>query len=103
MGKPRRFVRHATENPDMEAIQDQVEQAVDGLAEHEMLQGVQVTGASLAAGETTVVRHTLGRVPNGRQVTAQNANAQIWDIKPPTAGALYLGASADVTVSFWVF
>jgi hypothetical protein len=103
MAKPRRYVRHSTENPEIEAVQDRVEEAIGGIADHELLAGVHVTGAALQAGETTVVKHSLGRVPKGRQVTSQNAQAQIWDAKPATSSCLYLGTTADVTVSLWVF
>jgi len=51
----------------------------------------------------TEVGHGLGRVPLGRIVVAQDAAATIHDTKAADKTFLYLQASAETTVTVWVF
>jgi len=57
----------------------------------------QVIEASVGTGETEI-RHKLGRVATIRSILP-HADSRVWRTKPPTDKAVFLRASAAVTVT----
>lgn len=65
---------------------------------------------ALAASVVNLIPHRLARVPLGRLIVAQSAEASVWDadltaLSPPVDPFVYLGlvCSQDVTVRLLVF
>ena len=79
--------------------------ALESLGRVDILQGAHLTEIDLTTG-TTQVAHTLGRIPKGFIVVDQTANVNVWrdpDKTNQRTTFLYLIASADCTVSLWVY
>lgn len=81
-----------------QAIQDKFTE-IFGIA---ICNGLLLTDVSLVSASTTNVNHTLGRTAKGYVVVSKSANANIWN-GTMTDTVIPLHASADCTVSLWVF
>lgn len=94
----------STDNQEMTKFQDYVEQALSGVLNSKIVDGVQLNGIELTAGQFTPVEHKLGRKPLGYVIVGRNANATVWDTESPLPSkTLMLRPSANVTVSLWVY
>lgn len=86
-------------------VQDNVETALRPILASPIVNGVLLTGVTLANGVTTV-EHKLGRTLRGWIIVGQNANASIWDSQAGNnlaARTLILNSNAIVTVNIWCF
>lgn len=103
-----RFTRHKTTDLNLETIQENVADAIEPLMGNPALDGVLLTGITIAATPTvTSVSHGLGRALRGWVVVRRRANAQVWDTQDSNAAlearTLNLIASAAVVVDLYVF
>lgn len=76
--------------------------AVGDIALKEILDGELLKDVVIVAGTPKLVAHKLGRKPVGYLVVRRSANSMVWD-SAATKEFLTLSASANVTVSLWVF
>ncbi|MBI5538004.1 MAG: hypothetical protein HY898_35100 [Deltaproteobacteria bacterium] len=68
------------------------------VASGETLPGAKDPPIELVAGVPQRIKHKLQRMPVGRWILAQDANAVIWDSAAPDEATWELTASADVTI-----
>lgn len=68
-----------------------------------ILNGNQVSDVSLTASTPLAINHLLGRMPKGWFLTDNTANAVIWRTQNFNQFSIILEASADTTISFWIF
>lgn len=68
-----------------------------------ILNGNQVNSVALVANKPLAINHLLQRLPLGWFLTDNTANATIWRTVAFTALTITLEASADTTISFWIF
>lgn len=68
-----------------------------------ILNGNQIDSIKLIANTPTPVNHLLGRMPQGWFLTDNTENAVIWRTQPFNQFSVILEASANTTISFWVF
>ena len=68
-----------------------------------LIQGSQIDGIILAAGVAKAINHNLGQLPNGWFVVDNVANSNIWRTQAFTTTVLTLQASANTTISIWVY
>jgi cytosine/adenosine deaminase-related metal-dependent hydrolase len=104
MIQPLRKVR--TTNDELRQLQSAVEATLGGIVRRDILDGQVVRSVRLTAGAPVAVEHGLGRQVTGWIVVGRDADAVVWDdqaVNPTPARTLRLVASADVTVSLWVF
>jgi hypothetical protein len=76
---------------------------IDTLIANALIQGVAVNNIMLNAGAPKDIPTTLNRVPQGWFLIDLMSNAVVWRTKPFQANLLTLEASADTTVSLWIF
>jgi hypothetical protein len=102
----RKFVRQHTNDPDIQAIQTNIEQFSGGLSANiPIINGFIVTDVAITSGTAKTVDHALERPPNWI-VIKKNANATVWDSQDTNANpkrTLILNSSANVTVDLWIF
>lgn len=68
-----------------------------------ILNGVLLTDIVLAANEPLAINHMLQRKQLGWMITDVTGNAVVWRTAAFNALTLTLEASANVTISIWVF
>lgn len=68
-----------------------------------ILNGVLLTDIVLAANEPLAINHMLQRKQQGWMITDLTSNAAVWRTVAFNALTLTLEASANVTISIWVF
>jgi hypothetical protein len=68
-----------------------------------ILSGNLVQNIDLVASRPLAVNHLLDRMPQGWFLVDNTANAAVWRAKPFNIYAVTLEASADTTISIWVF
>lgn len=89
---------------DIQKLQDALSKVFNSILSKEILDGRLITGIVLSSSGTNEVDHGLGKPIRGWVVVAKNANANIYDSVSSTPNAtLILTATANVTISLWVF
>ncbi len=68
-----------------------------------ILNGNQINNVDLDANTPTVINHLLQRMPQGWIVTDNMADTSIWRTAEWTTTSITLEASADTTISLWVY
>lgn len=87
----------------VERMQDSIEKSLNGLVQSSIVSGTLLKDISLS-GTAKRVEHKLNREPLGYIIIRQNANAVIFEQDEVRKDIfLNLQASANVTVSLWVF
>lgn len=76
---------------------------LDPVLANRIVQGRQLQDVTLAAATPTIVYHGLGRVPSGWFLTDLDASSIVNRSGPMTDSTLVLAASANCTVSLWVY
>lgn len=71
-------------------------------ADHELLDVRRLADKAIGVAETRIV-HGLGRVARSWMVARPRADARVWESKAPDSSALYVIASAAVTVDILVW
>lgn len=87
-------------------LQGAIDLVFQTLLPKEILDGNLLKDVDLVSGSVNMVQHKLARKSQGYLVIKKNANATIWDsedINDFRDSFLQLRASADCTVSLWVF
>lgn len=67
------------------------------------VQGSQISGITLIASTPQAINHLLGKMQTGWVITDQDAAASIYRTEPFNMSILTLEASADCTISLWVY
>lgn len=98
---PRPFSPQRTGDESTDRNLDAIAQAFVDLQRDLLLLRFTIDSAAIATSETKVA-HGLGRVPRGRIILSQSADARVWDSKAADAQWLYLRASSAVTVKLLV-
>jgi len=68
-----------------------------------ILNGNMIDSIFLTASTPKAINHLLGRMPQGWFLTDNSKNAVIWRSAEFNQFTITLEASADTTISFWVF
>ncbi len=68
-----------------------------------ILGGNQINGIVLTAATPLVINHLLSRIPQGWIVTDNIASAVVWRTAPANKSTITLEASADTTISIWIY
>lgn len=68
-----------------------------------ILNGNQINDIDLLASKPLAINHLLGRVPQGWILTDNSANSVIWKARDFSQYTITLEASADTTISIWIF
>lgn len=68
-----------------------------------ILNGNQVDDVKLVANVPQAINHLLGRLPQGWFITDNNANTTVWRTADFTQFTITLEATANTTISFWIF
>jgi hypothetical protein len=92
-----------TTNDEIRQLQDGIMRVVEVLRKKEILDGRLIKDVILDSAAPTEINHGLGRALNGWIVTRISAAATVHESESPSTNILTLEASADVTVSLWVF
>lgn len=77
--------------------------SLNPLLANTLIQGSQIDGIILTAGKPVAINHNLGQLPNGFIVVDNIASSNIWRTQPFTTTVLTLQASANTTISIWVY
>lgn len=99
-------LRSANLDPDVRHVQESARAVFDDLAKRSILDGQAITDLTITSGTPLIVQHGLGRKLTGWIVTGKDANANVWDSQSANGmpnRTLILNASANVTISLWVF
>jgi len=81
---------------------DSVAKVVDDLNKIGFVNGRHVDDIVIQTGTPKPVNHLMRVAPRGYVIVKQNANAVIWQ-SSITSTEIVLNASADVTISLWVY
>jgi Tfp pilus assembly protein PilN len=65
--------------------------------------GNMVTGINLLANKPQAINHLLGRMPQGWILTDNTANTVVWRTQDFNQFSITLEATANTTISIWVF
>lgn len=68
-----------------------------------ILQGNLIANIALTASTAQAINHLLARPPIGWFLTDNTASATVWRTTPFNKSTITLEASANTTISFWVF
>lgn len=78
-------------------------QQINPLLANPIMQGVAITGVTLAATTPINIPTTLNRTQQGWFLTDNTANAVVWRTQPFNTTTLILEASVATTINLWVF
>lgn len=102
-----RLERHRTDDVDLEAIQDNIADALQPLLNNPLINGGVLLAPVALTTATSEVAHGLGRTLRGWVVVDKDANARIWRVASPanpnSARTIRLTASSAVNVTLYVF
>lgn len=87
--------------PEINALQQQVEEVLNPLVRIPLLDGVPFTDVAITT-DGIQIEHGLGRTPLGFIVTDNNADVRIWRTASDSF-TLTLDASGTATISVWVY
>lgn len=96
------FRRIRTGDKYIDAVQDNVNEALRPVLENPLMRG-SVVPFTIASGVDTKVPHKMGTVPEGFFVVSPTAAGHVWQVEPPTRLFLILRADATITGSLYVF
>lgn len=98
------FRKVQAKTDDVKHLQDAVAQVFNQVLKKQIIDGAFIVDITITSGAPYVLSHGLGINPRGWIIVKKNAEADVWqsDSDTPTA-TMILNASADVTISLWVF
>ena len=102
----RRFERIHVPDPDLNRVQERLQDTLMPVMDASILDGLLITGQDLASGTTSIISHKLGRPIKGWIVVGKNAAQHVYDVQSSNDNPekfLYLTAGGAVTVDLWVF
>lgn len=88
-------------NPDIEALQQQLEQVLNPIVRVAMLSGVQLTDVAVTTAGVQL-EHGLGRQPLGWFITDLDTGVHVWRTAWDKF-TLTLDASGSATINLWVY
>lgn len=90
---------------DIQRVQDAVAVVFNSLLKKQILDGRLIRDKFLDSSANPIsIDHGLGKAPRGWVIVKQDADANVYESTSSTPNAtLELNATADVTVSLWVF
>lgn len=88
---------------DTSLLQNRWKAIIDPVLVLPMLNGVAINGISLTASTPLAIPTTLNRMQQGWFIIDNNANANVWRTAAFNDLTLTLEASANTTISIWVF
>lgn len=101
--------RVLTQDKDLQAIQDNADQALTPIQRSIFVGGNLLVGISLISGQDNLVSHKLNRALQIWVPSRLTANAAIWELSTTASGAtvdttryVNLGCSANCTITLWV-
>ncbi len=92
-----------TSSKDLSLLQTNWASQLNPVVANPIVQGVQVTGITLAANTPLVINHLLSRKMQGWFVVDQNAAASIYRTQPFNSKTITLEANANVVVNIWCY
>lgn len=99
-----RFQKQRVKDSDLKDVQDEVASVFDQLTGRAIVDGRLIDDVFLDGTDPTTINHGMSRAIRGYLVVRQDAEATIWETESVLPlKTLVLNASADVTVSLWVF
>lgn len=87
----------------LDLMQTRWAQILNQFVNNPILQGVAISDILLNATTPKAIQTTLERVPQGWFLIDNMADCSVWRTEPFNAQTLTLEASADTTISIWVF
>jgi hypothetical protein len=102
----KKFKKINTENKELEQVQHNAEQVLEGIINSAIIDGVLVKDVCLEPNISNEVHHNLGRKPLGWIVVRKRADSRIWDLQdtnPQPNRYLSIACSHSVQVDIWVF
>jgi hypothetical protein len=73
------------------------------MLDNAIMQGTALDPITLNAGYEKGIPIKINRTQQGWIITDQLSNANVWRTRPFNASTLYLQASADTTITIWVY
>lgn len=95
-----------SENPELNKIQEYVQQSIAPIIKSVILNGVLVKNVKLKTGQDNNINHKLDRNISGWLLCRNRANARVWDNQDQndlSKKTLRLLCDTDVTVDLWIF
>ncbi len=86
-----------------ELAQNKWPAAINPILSLPILAGNQIGGIVMTANVPKVINHLLGAVPQGWFVTDNTADTTIWRTQAFNKNTIALQASANTTISIWVY
>ncbi len=103
MAKPTELQRHDAQDRDLGELQDRLAEFAQQVSECPLLVGNTVEDIAIVAGTPETVYHKLDRTPEGWLVVRRSASAVVFESGTFDATEITLDASANVTVTVWVY
>lgn len=98
------FRKVQVKTDDVKHLQDAIAQILNQVLKKQIIDGAMILDIPLEVGVPYELSHGLGVNPRGWIIIKKNAEADIWQTASDTPSAtMVLNASADVTISLWVF
>lgn len=93
-----------SDTPDLDRVQEQVDQAIRNLNNQPLLRGTAVT-VNLTTGSQSRIAHGLGRPWVGWFVTDRRQQGDLWSVSGANQSERYLTVSGSLggRVSLWIF
>lgn len=103
MAKPTELQRHDAQDRDLAELQDRLAEFAQQVSECPLLVGQVVEDIEITSGTPETVYHKLDRTPEGWIVVRQSASASVFESGTYDSTEITLDASANVTISVWVY
>jgi hypothetical protein len=88
---------------DFDLLQNRWKALLDPIVANSIIQGNQINSIMLNVGVPKTIATGLNRTQLGWIITDQLSNANVWRTQPFNSNNITLQASADTTISIWVF
>lgn len=86
-----------------ELLQTQWAEQLNPILANPIMQGLAITGIILNATTPKLINTGLGRIPQGWFLIDNMASCNVWRTEPFNSRNITLSASADTTISIWIF
>lgn len=95
-----------SENPELNKIQEYIDQSISPITKSPIINGVLIKGIKLVAGQDNNINHKLDRNISGWIVVRKRETADVWDLQDVNdlkKKTLRLRTDVDNTVDLWIF
>lgn len=100
------FKKIGTKDPDLQKVQQNVENAITTIIDKPIVDGVLVTKVCLEPNVVNEVKHTLGRPAIGWIIVRKRDDIRVWDIQDFNVNpskTLALATSHAGSIDLWIF